>query len=259
MIQPLQDYNMARFRFYNRRMVEFGIRCGLAMNTMEDSLRQELLTVLSEYTRTNTAIANLLSKHEKTVRNLKRRYKEQANTVQKQNRMFLIANLVHERTWSDPERWLSRDRVLDEYLNIEGDDATFDDEVLDDVLGMLVKEGTLVERRLEYSSFYRTSEQSMMRCLAATTAEEALEVIAAIGESFQKAADSVTEHPDSLERNKFREWTVRIVDSGKIPEMNARLRDFMDSLLAEYEAKVEGDTTPESSRLKVITLIGEEN
>lgn len=258
MIEPLQEYNMARFRFYNRRMVEFGIKCGLAMNAMEDSLRQELIDVLSTYTRTNTAIANLLSKHEKTVRNLKRRYKDQSSHVQRQNRMFMVADLVHRKTWRDAAKWLSREHVLDEYFELNPEDVTFDEEVLDDVLSMLVQEGTLVERRLEYSAFYRASEQSIVSSLAAPQAEGVLDVIAAISDSFQNSADRVSEHPESLQQNRFWEWAFEVKDPQVVSEIHQKIREFTGNLLAEYEGQIEEDKPGTGHRMKVITLIGEE-
>jgi hypothetical protein len=258
MIRPMESYNRARFEFYNRRMAEFGLKCGLAMKTMEDSFRDELLQQLSAFAKTNTAIANLLGKHEKTIRNLKRRQRERTETIEHQNRMFTVASLVHDRTWADTERWLSRDSILDLYYEEVPEDDLFDEESLGDVLDMLVREGTLEERRLQYSVFYRTSERSMARARVAETDEEALEIIAAITESFQASADSVADSPEALKTNKFTEWSAKVKSPKIAEEINQKLRDYAQKLIAEYEHDAANLPEDELTRLKVVSLVGAE-
>lgn len=255
MIRSLEAYNRARFDFYNRRMAEFGLKCGLAMKSMEDSFRKELLDQLSSYTKTNTAIANLLSKHEKTVRNLKRRQRDDAEKITKQNRMFLIASLIHDATWEDSEKWLSDESILDAYYDQNPEDDTFDEDVLSDVLNMLVREGTLVERRLQYSVFYRTSERTIHRARVAENQDEAYEIIAAIAESFQTSADEVSNDPASLESTKFTEFTANVKNPEVVKEINEKLRAYARELIEGYEREALDVSHDETVKLKLVSLV----
>ena len=152
--------DLQRFQYHSKKLVEFGLKCGLAIKSMEDSIREELLEQLSKYATTNTRMANLLSWHEKTVRTLKVRYMNMDEVLQ-QNRLWNVASIIYDLTHSDPNKWVLADSIHNHYIDRNAYDTTFTSAVLEDVIEALILQDHVIAQITSYQSFYRLNPESL--------------------------------------------------------------------------------------------------
>lgn len=244
------DVSMERFRHYNKKLVQLGLQCGLALKSMEDSIRAELLDQLSQYTNKNTALANLLSWHEKTIRTLRQKYSN-LDEIYNQNRMWRVAMLLHEKT-KKKDSWITLSNLYDAYLERFDDDASFTEAALNDVLEALILQGTSVAHRMSYQTYYRVSQDSQPVRMIAEDDTDAVEMIAAIQDRFDEVAEEAIHDDDMLQRTKVREWTFRTPPGMTLGEFKTKLYGFVEGLLDEAEEKSEGSEGEESTLIMML-------
>lgn len=258
MISQYQDsMSRARFQYYSKRLAAFGVQQGIVLKSMEDSLRRDLIQLLSKSHNKNTYIASLIGKNEKTVRNLKNKFGDK-EVILKRNRAFHVAYIVHQATMKDVERWISFENIFDRYMDICPDDVEVEEKSLREVLSALVSDGMLIEQKQRYSSFYRTSENESDRGkrLLAGSNEEKCQLIQAIAGDFDSMVDAVMTNPEVVTDMKFTRFRWEGLATDQVAEINERIKVFIRDVMREYETKAEISHGDEIRSFQMVLALG---
>lgn len=259
MNEPLNQFGKARFDYYSRKLAELGVQQGIVLKSIEESIRRHLITYLTTLHNKNTYIASIIGKNEKTVRNLKNKFSKE-KVVLSRNRAYHVAYIVHEATIDDEGRWSSFDTIFDQYLDTCPDDVDVDERAIREVLSALVYDGTLIEQKQRYTSFYRTSNSvaEQHKRLQVHNNEERLEIVQAIASDFDQTVDYVAENPEAFDRVFFTEFTWEAPADAPANEVNERIRSFMRELAQEYEGKAKDTDSDKTRKYRFIMTLADD-
>jgi hypothetical protein len=248
----LEKFTQDRFDHYSRRLAVWGVRQGIVLKSIEESLRRNLIDHLDQTQERNTYIASIIGKNEKTVRNLKNKFAKE-KTILGRNRAYHVAHIVHEATVDDESRWLAFDSIFDRYMDRCTSDEDVDEKAIREVLHALVRDGSLIEQKQRYTSFYRTSNSVAERhkMLEARSNEERYEVAQSISASFDLMVDCVADDPAEFENVFFTEFAWEALDSRTQSEINGKIRQYVRGLVKEYEAEATASPDKGKRRLRL--------
>jgi len=246
-----EKFYEARFKHYSKKLAETGIKQGIVLKSIEESLRRDLIMLLTVMHSRNTTIAEIIGKNEKTVRNLKRKF-DDVDFIPKRNREFYIGVIIHDSTFSSPDKWISLDTIYDKYLSEKPNDTEFDDKALEDAIKKLVEKKEIVEHKKRYTAFYRTNTSFENKRLYDKTIEEKYETVVAIASEFDNMVDLIGENPEAMSDVKFSEMTSYCLSDTAIEEINDKAKSYMRQLLKEYLDKANANEKDPGKKFRVI-------
>ena len=235
---PKNQFNESRFKHYSKKLAESGIKQGIILKSIEESLRRDLILLLNMMYSRNTAIADVIGKNEKTVRNLKKKFAV-SDFIPKRNREFYINIIINDLTYSDKEKWISKDTIFDRYIEQIEDDVEFDERCLNETLEKLVYNGEIQEQKKKYTAFYRTAKNENFKKLYEDTLVDKYETVLSIANEFDSMIDHIGTSTEAMAEVKITEFTGTSLPEVAIEEINEKARNYIRKLVREYQDEYE--------------------